>query len=570
MTGPSSPAPEETSATRAAALALLGLAPGADERALKSAYARRLKTVRPDVDPEGFQALRAAYESVRGTLAAPEPETEARPAPAIDPAARDDLLHRLDARRRRGDAAGALAVVDAALSGGLDLAWRESVEDGLFDHLARDPSVRPELLRGMSERFAWGEATTRQGARDAEGLALLRQRIEGADIADALRARAEAVLKGEGAPGDTVLPRLLGPYRVGLFDRGLDDAEREVAVEVLNAVLGPLAEVDGLIDARILAALRGALGAAPLAAAPPAAVAPPAEAAEAASGAPINPPSKWNWSSAGVIWLAIVVLGNIASHWPGGSEPPARAPVSTPSPSPSPWPEREWAMRQPPVEMNFPVHTRQADGRLGLDLSKLLSPEVRRALKAVRIGPPDRKPARLDLAAIEREPIRFAPPGGTTLRVQLVFDDGAVTDFYDFDLAEAVREAASGSETAEAEDDPAPQPSASEVRFQPKLTLRDGTLYLDLSDILRPANREGLREVRLRPAPGAPERVLDWAAIAAAPLQPIPTTSERMTLRVVTSSGESSSEQVYDPRALLAARNQKSGRAASPSPEPSR
>lgn len=564
MTGPSGPAPaEETGAAdeRGAALALLGLEPGADERALKSAYASRLKAVRPDVDPEGFQALRAAYESLRGTLGGPGAGADARPAPTVDPAARDDLLHRLDARRRRGDAAGALAVVDAALSGGLDIAWRESVEDGLFDRLARDPSAGPALLRGLSERFAWGEATTRQRARDAEGLALLRQRIEGMDIADALRGRAEAVRRGEGAPGDTVLLRLLGPYRVGLFDRGLDDAEREVAVEVLNAVIGPLAEVDGLIDARTLAALRGALGAAPLAAAPSAAVAPPAEAAEAASRAPINPPSRWNWSSLGLVWLALVILGNVAKHWEGGSEPPAPAAVS--SSSSSPWPVREPTTRRPPVEMNFPVHTRQADGRLGLDLSTLLSPKARAVLKAVRIGPPDRKPARLDLAAIEREPIRFAPPGGTTLRVQLVFDDDAVTELYDFDLAEAVRE-------AEAEDDTASQPSASDVHFQPKLTVRDGTLYLDLSDILRPANRAGLREIRLRAAPGAPEQVLDWDAIAAAPLQPIPTTSERMTLRVVTRSGASSSDRVYDPAALLAAHKRQSERAASPSPEPSR
>ncbi|EPM3149973.1 hypothetical protein ACTV1L_000397 [Cronobacter turicensis] len=44
------------------ALEILGLAPGADERAIKRAYARLLKGCRPDDDPQGFQQLRDAYE----------------------------------------------------------------------------------------------------------------------------------------------------------------------------------------------------------------------------------------------------------------------------------------------------------------------------------------------------------------------------------------------------------------------------------------------------------------------------------------------------------------------------
>lgn len=44
------------------ALRELGLGPDADERAVKRAYAARLKTTRPDSDPEGFQALNAAYQ----------------------------------------------------------------------------------------------------------------------------------------------------------------------------------------------------------------------------------------------------------------------------------------------------------------------------------------------------------------------------------------------------------------------------------------------------------------------------------------------------------------------------
>ncbi|MCI8210012.1 heat-shock protein [Pseudomonas sp. S25] len=42
---------------------LLDLTPDADERSIKRAYARLLKTHRPDEDPEAFQRLREAYES---------------------------------------------------------------------------------------------------------------------------------------------------------------------------------------------------------------------------------------------------------------------------------------------------------------------------------------------------------------------------------------------------------------------------------------------------------------------------------------------------------------------------
>lgn len=41
----------------------LGLTSDADERAIKRAYAAKLKTTRPDEDPEGFQALNDAYRA---------------------------------------------------------------------------------------------------------------------------------------------------------------------------------------------------------------------------------------------------------------------------------------------------------------------------------------------------------------------------------------------------------------------------------------------------------------------------------------------------------------------------
>ncbi|MCR9161563.1 MAG: J domain-containing protein [Nannocystaceae bacterium] len=47
---------------RLTAFELLGLSPGADAKAIKRAYHKRLKTTKPDRDPEGFKRLRAAFE----------------------------------------------------------------------------------------------------------------------------------------------------------------------------------------------------------------------------------------------------------------------------------------------------------------------------------------------------------------------------------------------------------------------------------------------------------------------------------------------------------------------------
>ena len=52
------------------AFAALGLRPDADERAIKRAYAARLKTTRPDEDPEGFQRLNEAYQAALAQCAA--------------------------------------------------------------------------------------------------------------------------------------------------------------------------------------------------------------------------------------------------------------------------------------------------------------------------------------------------------------------------------------------------------------------------------------------------------------------------------------------------------------------
>ncbi|MCX8253327.1 protein of unknown function [Beijerinckiaceae bacterium RH AL1] len=73
--------------------AALGLDEDADERAVKRAYATRLRSTRPDDDPVGFQALNAAYKAALGAIRrrapAVEEEGEGLDSAAAPPAAPD-------------------------------------------------------------------------------------------------------------------------------------------------------------------------------------------------------------------------------------------------------------------------------------------------------------------------------------------------------------------------------------------------------------------------------------------------------------------------------------------------
>lgn len=56
----------------------LGIAADADERAIKRAYAAKLRTTRPDEDPSGFQRLNEAYQAARSWAAKALRETDLR------------------------------------------------------------------------------------------------------------------------------------------------------------------------------------------------------------------------------------------------------------------------------------------------------------------------------------------------------------------------------------------------------------------------------------------------------------------------------------------------------------
>ena len=171
----------------------LGLAPTRDERAIRVAYAARLRAgCNPEQDPEGFQRLRAAYERALRWAAEPEddepddepdwdgvePDGDSRadqPAPDRDtlpdpPApnplreawdAADAFLESFRAALRREDGAGAAAAVQAWRAGDAAFPLRvtEAVEDRVMAALLdADENAPPDAIAACALAYGWDDA----------------------------------------------------------------------------------------------------------------------------------------------------------------------------------------------------------------------------------------------------------------------------------------------------------------------------------------------------------------------------------------------------------------------------
>ncbi len=157
--------PDDDASERLPFLEALGLDGGADERAVRRAYARRLKALDPETDPRGFQALREAYEAALGWLAwrerqaaaaeppAPPPEAEAPPPPPAEPTPAE-TSQQVDAPTPVPAPAPAATPAPAAPAAQPDLSDGQAVYDAFAARVAAVFADEPAARRALDEALA--------------------------------------------------------------------------------------------------------------------------------------------------------------------------------------------------------------------------------------------------------------------------------------------------------------------------------------------------------------------------------------------------------------------------------
>lgn len=155
-------------------LGFLGLDATADERAIKRAYAHRLKQTRPDEDPVGFQQLHEAYQAALTWLTARDVDAAAHasaPATAhtIDPtviaaqlvamASGTDSAHLAQALQQRPEL--------------WPLRDKARIGRAVLGHLARiEPALSPAAWDALSACFGWDDLAFDQERAQRDAIAL--------------------------------------------------------------------------------------------------------------------------------------------------------------------------------------------------------------------------------------------------------------------------------------------------------------------------------------------------------------------------------------------------------------
>lgn len=148
----------------------LGIEPTKDQNTIRGAYRAALPAHHPETDPEGFQALREAYESAlrhaREEDRAPSQATEAAPQPGI----LDEFRDLLDDSTRRYDPQAWRNFIRQ-----LDLLPLEALEDASWSLLQAVRScgmISRDCVRILANRLAWSQQLLRldfDAAREIEG-----------------------------------------------------------------------------------------------------------------------------------------------------------------------------------------------------------------------------------------------------------------------------------------------------------------------------------------------------------------------------------------------------------------
>jgi hypothetical protein len=233
----------------------LGIAPCADPKAIRRAYAARLKKLDPDRDPSGFARLRDAYEwalkragedgprSSQAPLAATDrdadgeddpptatrPQADAEPqggapasahaaterAPPLPASWHDDsrdraLLVALEAALRRGDAnAATVLYYRAAATGALSLEGAPDVTERLLAVAVQDRTLAPATFRDLARIAGADKPRSRaQAASQSEPHRRVLERLLAEDWYDDLLVKAKQ-RKGRAARRQAKIARLI-------------------------------------------------------------------------------------------------------------------------------------------------------------------------------------------------------------------------------------------------------------------------------------------------------------------------------------------------------------------------
>lgn len=144
----------------------LGLAQTTDTRAIRLAYAARLKTLHPDTDPQRLARLREAYaQAMRAAEAALKHSSPVRPSPAPLPApavivglsaAPHAEFTAVTSCMQRGYVQGAASHLSAArISGALSLEQDLRLADRLGWMMAHDRTLSADAVRMAADRLGW-------------------------------------------------------------------------------------------------------------------------------------------------------------------------------------------------------------------------------------------------------------------------------------------------------------------------------------------------------------------------------------------------------------------------------